>query len=227
MRQMSIDDTELHEYAELLARNGFTIYEPKEDRPRYYFTYSRMVDGRECFGRVQHEQVGSGYRHFMPIQPSKEHGSSMVVEGVPDELTIEAATAIASPSNYNKWVGRHENYGDARDLAQLYRRMDQHGHAGMLIDRAAANGWTLTRKAAASACFTKGDRGIAANFAGHQWQTPDQSGMLVTLVYTFGDGRQFAIAIDDERRHRSEMSMVDIGLKWLDDHEPSTQAGTP
>lgn len=107
---MAIKDAALREYAALLAKNGFTIYEPKG--VWNHFMYSRMVDDREYFGNVQREQVGSGYRHFMPIKPSKEHGSSMFVDDVPDELTIEAATAVASPSNYNKLVGRHANYRD-------------------------------------------------------------------------------------------------------------------
>jgi hypothetical protein len=117
---MPIKDAVLREYAELLAKNGFTIYEPKGVWE--YFVYSRMVDGRECFGSVQRGGALEGYQHHMPIKPSKEHGSSMFVEDVPDELTIEAATAVASPRNYNKLVGSHENYRDDRFLESGYVR---------------------------------------------------------------------------------------------------------
>lgn len=114
---MTIKDPKLVAYADLLEQNGFTVY----DESNYtddWFTYSQMVDGRECFGTVQtngyRSEAFREYEHHMPIKPSIEHGSSMWVEGVPNELTIEAARAVAQPSNYNPIVGRHDNYNDPR-----------------------------------------------------------------------------------------------------------------
>lgn len=114
-----IKDTALSEYADLLAANGFAIYEPRSSHGDY-FKYSRVVDGgRECFGYVQHEYFG-GYSHSMPIRPSRENGSSMYIDGVAGELTLEAARKVARPFNRNELVGRQENYRDELRLDRLY-----------------------------------------------------------------------------------------------------------
>lgn len=109
-----INDDGLRAYADLLQRNGFTIYEPSGWWK--FFIYSRVVDGQECFGMVQTNGYRSeqfkAYEHSMPIKPSVENGSSMWVEGVPNELTVEAAKLIARPTNYNPLVGRQKNYED-------------------------------------------------------------------------------------------------------------------
>lgn len=114
-----IKDDALREYADRLERNGFTIYEPKGTLARY-FLYSRFVGGQECFGYAESNWYGgptppSGYSHSMPIKPSVEHGSSMFVEGVPNELTVEAAQAVARPTNRNNLVGNQKNYRDNLD----------------------------------------------------------------------------------------------------------------
>ncbi|AVD99659.1 hypothetical protein HWB51_gp041 [Mycobacterium phage Cuke] len=109
----------LREYSNLLEANGFAIYESKD--PTFdYFVYSRMVDGRECFGSVSYDRF-EGFNHSMPIKPSREHGSSMFIEGIRHlEATVEAAKKTASPTNSNKVVGRHENYRDEYWIERLY-----------------------------------------------------------------------------------------------------------
>jgi hypothetical protein len=123
---MSITDPELIEYADLLAENGFTIYVPK-GTSFDYFTYSQVVDGKECFGNVQHETLRAfgGYSHSMPIRPSREHGSSMFVAGVEDALTLEAAQKVAQPSNYNDLVGTQSNFRDEYWLNRMYTKQER------------------------------------------------------------------------------------------------------
>lgn len=103
----------LAEYAHTLADNGFTIYEPKGESGDY-FMYSRMVDGVECFGSVQQCTLRlEGYSHAMPIKPSRVNGSNMFVGSVADgwdNLTVEAARTVASPTNWNSIVGTQSNY---------------------------------------------------------------------------------------------------------------------
>lgn len=115
---MTIKDSALREYATLLASNGFAIYEPAG--VWNHFFYSRVVDGRELFGYVQREMVGSGYSHSMPIKPSREHGNQLAMPDV-DELTVENAEKVASPRNRNDWVGTHENYRPD-SLDRMYTR---------------------------------------------------------------------------------------------------------
>lgn len=112
---MTISDPALLEYAERLHANGFNIYEPS--RPGKFFIYSRVVDGVECFGDVQRDDVGFGYSHHMHIKPSVENGSSMFIDypdGKPvDDLSIEAAKQVAKPSNWNRIVGLQKNHADS------------------------------------------------------------------------------------------------------------------
>lgn len=109
----------LREYADLLHDNGFAIYEPGGTWD--FFLYSQVIDGQECFGTVQYDRI-DGIAHHMPIKPSRENGSSMWVQGVPDEFTVEAARAVAQPANFNPLVGHQRNYRDERDLARFTRR---------------------------------------------------------------------------------------------------------
>lgn len=109
---MTIIDSALREYAQLLHSNGFAIYEPLGTWN--HFVYSRIVDGQECFGVAEKDTVGFGYSHSMPIKPSRENGSHMFVDyadGRPvEDLTVEAARTIAQPTNWNKVVGVQKNY---------------------------------------------------------------------------------------------------------------------
>ena len=125
-----IKDQGLRDYARLLESNGFTIYEPTGTMGTF-FTYSRMVGDRECFGTVsanRFQSLGTGYSHSMPIRPSRENGSSMFVAGVPDEvtLTVDAARKVAQPRNRNALVGTQENYKDSAWLERGYVRWHEH-----------------------------------------------------------------------------------------------------
>ncbi len=108
-------------YAELLLSKGFTIYEPG---PAWdFFIYSRVVDGQECFGTAQVGNLRMGYEHLMPIEPSLKYGSSMHVDGVPNDLTEDVARRIARPWNTNDLVGSQRNYGDKHSLARYTKRV--------------------------------------------------------------------------------------------------------
>lgn len=123
-----IRDPELKNYADVLEHAGFTIYEPKRNGD--YFTYSRVVDGQECFGTVSLENFG-GYSHTMPIKPSVAFGSTMLVDGVPNpvngigraELTAYEARKVARPSNTGPYIsGWHRNFKDPRWLEVGFTR---------------------------------------------------------------------------------------------------------
>jgi hypothetical protein len=77
------------------------------------------VDGRRCWGSVEVTDF-EGYRHHMPIRPSRENGSSMWVKDVPDYLDVETARKVASPRNYNPLVGTQENWQDAAYVERAY-----------------------------------------------------------------------------------------------------------
>lgn len=108
---------ELQEYARRLSAAGFRVYVSNSPGFNRHFLYSQEVDGKACFGSVQRADFG-GYQHSMPIKPSRENGSSMFVEGVPDDLEVETARRVAQPSNYNPLVGTQTNW---KDLAWLER----------------------------------------------------------------------------------------------------------
>jgi hypothetical protein len=123
-----IKDEGLKAYADLLESHGFAIYEPIGSMGTY-FLYSREVDAQECFGYVQVEYFG-GYSQRMPIKPSKENGSAITVSGVRDELTVEAARAIAKPTNRGAYVnGAQQNYEDPSWLARSYVKRDPKGQS--------------------------------------------------------------------------------------------------
>ena len=113
----------LSEYANRLEAAGFAIYESVSG-PGTYFRYSRMVDGKECFGYIQLDYFGT-FQHLMPIKPSIEHGSSMWVPDARGKalsaLDVETAKLVARPFNRNPVVGTHANYADPR-FEYMYRR---------------------------------------------------------------------------------------------------------
>lgn len=127
---MMMRDQRLADYADLLEANGFAIYLPTSQFNWSYFTYSRVVDGRECFGIVQADHFG-GYSHTMPIKPSAAFGSSMAVDGVPNpkdsigraELTVYEARKVARPSNTGPYIsGWHQNFKDPGWQARFVKR---------------------------------------------------------------------------------------------------------
>lgn len=120
-----INEPALRVYANQLERHGFSIYEPVGTKVSSgdYFMYSRTVDGQECFGYVQRDYArAASYSHSMPIRPSVENGTSMYIDGTDNELTVEAATKVASPFNTNRDVGRQANYEDRKWIDRLYVR---------------------------------------------------------------------------------------------------------
>jgi hypothetical protein len=110
----------LARYAKQLLAAGFRVYlfhndvtrvaNGGQERVGTSFQYSRVVDGRTCYGNVQRDYFDS-VKHFMPITPSKEHGAAMFV-GENDRADIASAERCASPENYNTLVGTQENYND-------------------------------------------------------------------------------------------------------------------
>jgi hypothetical protein len=120
----------LQAYADELLAAGFTVYVPRAgDRPSVmpgsltWFTYSRIVNERECFGIVSQSDFGLRYEHSMPIKPSTSSGSSMVVGEVYGALSIEMARKVARPRNTGPWVGTHENYYPLYWLDRLYDKV--------------------------------------------------------------------------------------------------------
>lgn len=120
----------LREYASRLRAAGFTVYVPKPASGRWrYIGYSRMIDGQECLGFVQRgEFFSDGWRHYMPIEPSRVNGSSMWVAGVPDSqtLTVDDARRVASPVNRNPLVGAQRNHISAERM-RWFVRLDATG----------------------------------------------------------------------------------------------------
>lgn len=118
-----ITDDDLRAYARLLINSGFTVYVSKRVGFGTYFLYSRIVDGRTLWGSVELSRF-EGYRHYMPIKPSREHGSSMFVPDADkmDPLSLEAALLITRPTNYNSIVGTHDNMRTAHDRETFISR---------------------------------------------------------------------------------------------------------
>lgn len=116
----------LREYAAQLCTAGFTVYVPKSPG-WHYIGYSRVIDGQECLGFVQRGEFASdGWKHYMPIKPSLENGSSMWIDGVPDSqtLTVDDACRVASPVNRNPLVGVQRNHIDADRMRHGYTRLE-------------------------------------------------------------------------------------------------------
>jgi len=119
----------LARYAQELMAHGFTVYLFRYDVERVAnggkeqvataFRYSRVVNGQTCYGNVQ-EDYFETVEHHMPIKPSREHGSSMLIDGNAD---LASAERCASPTNWNKLVGTHKNYSDPMSN-QLYVKVE-------------------------------------------------------------------------------------------------------
>lgn len=113
---------ELRDYATELLEAGFSIYvvERPSPRPLSFFRYSQVVEGRECFGYVQYDNL-YGYSHSMPIKPSRQSGSSMFIGNSeePDQGTaqsVDYARRVAQPRNWNHLIGWQDNYAPVRVL---------------------------------------------------------------------------------------------------------------
>lgn len=112
-----IDGEDLQEYAATLIDAGFTVSIP-EPRKRYdgtplpqrWFYYER--DG--FAGTVERTDF-EGYRHSMPIKPSREYGSGLITNGEDHkwELRLEDAEKTARAENraiYNYGTTRNPDY---------------------------------------------------------------------------------------------------------------------
>lgn len=121
---------ELADFGKELLAAGFKVFVFRSDVERVSkggkescattVGFSRVVDGRECFGSVSYSLAG--YQFSMPIKPSREHGSAMFIGGdkLPefDSLTLANAELYASPTGFNRLVGTQEN--DPDWLAGIY-----------------------------------------------------------------------------------------------------------
>jgi len=121
------------DYAETLMEHGFTVYVAVHDRNadgapirQDWFHYSRDANGRTCYGTFTIGYFGSG-EHAMPVRPTRQYGSSIVVTGMPNTYSIAAAERIARPQNVGLHTGLRtfdnakpwgigEHYVDVRTL---------------------------------------------------------------------------------------------------------------
>ena len=98
-----LDSTELQDYAALLIENGFAVYVPTP-RLRYdgtpipvrWFVYERGG----YWGTLERTDF-DGYRHSMPIKPSREYGAGIITnpEAHKYELRLEDAERTARAEN--------------------------------------------------------------------------------------------------------------------------------
>ena len=107
--------------------------------------------------------------------------------------------------------------------AWLQQRRDEHIAAANVLyaginESAAGREWTVSRNGDFGVSLTRNAKAIAVDLSG---------GIICALLYYVGDGRHFAIDIDDERRHASGMTMSEILDKWTAGREPNTHIGAP
>jgi hypothetical protein len=95
---------ELQAYAAELIDAGFTVrvvqaYDVNGQQiPCSWFLYEK--DG--CCGIVQKEL--DGYSHSMPVKPSKENGSAILITNAHWDLQVADAVRTARPQNGGPWV---------------------------------------------------------------------------------------------------------------------------
>jgi hypothetical protein len=96
----------LEEYGARLKAAGFRVWVTPTPRGGY-LTYER--DG--YYGHLQASDF-EGWRHDMPLVPSREYGSSMFIgEPVEDVWSVAAAEQAARATNHNDVVGTRPNAG--------------------------------------------------------------------------------------------------------------------
>lgn len=95
-------------YGRTLVAAGFDVWlTPTGYRHGGYLTYRDRATG--YVGTFQHSDH-DGWSHSMPLVPSREHGSSMWLDGAPDDpWTVDAARHTAREYGYNPLVGRQRN----------------------------------------------------------------------------------------------------------------------
>lgn len=111
MGTMTNNDTlraELSAFADTLEAAGFRVYRPGGTWT--FIGFAREVDGKWYSGTVQASDFGNseGWSWHMNIVPSREDGSSMFLEDVPNgsPLTVETAEAVTRPSAVNFAISR-------------------------------------------------------------------------------------------------------------------------
>lgn len=97
---------QLGQYARKLIDAGFEVWAPQERMRRWvtYFHYARMVGEQKCWGYVQEGEfprLGHPLEHSMPIQPSRDWGSFLLVRVPHGSHTVQAAEHIARPVNFS------------------------------------------------------------------------------------------------------------------------------
>jgi hypothetical protein len=97
------NNAELAEYARALYGNGFDIFMPVSDYK--FFHYQNRENG--CWGTYAVDHFGFA-SHTMPIHPTREFGSGMIMEYLPSS-PVSAAVATSQPSNTSVIIGTHKN----------------------------------------------------------------------------------------------------------------------
>jgi hypothetical protein len=104
MTHMDTIRESLATFATRLEAAGFRVYRP--GGTWNFVGFAREVDGQWCSATVQASDFGnsSGWQWHMNIVPSREDGSSMFLDDVPDgsPLTVETATEVTRPEARNK-----------------------------------------------------------------------------------------------------------------------------
>jgi hypothetical protein len=116
-------------YAEHLIDAGFTVYVRTADRDIHdepirqdWFHYSRQVDGRTLYGTFHYgASILALPNHAMPVRPTREYGSSIVIAddfGV-KPISVEYALKVTRPRNQGRhcgmrWFDNAEPWGIGR-----------------------------------------------------------------------------------------------------------------
>lgn len=99
---------ELDTFADTLEAAGYRVHRPG---PTWMFIgFAREVDGEWCSATVQASDFGNadGWQWLMNIIPSREDGSSMFLDDVPDgsSLTVETAEQVTRPDAINSVISK-------------------------------------------------------------------------------------------------------------------------
>lgn len=108
MTDKQTDRETLAAFAGELEAAGFRVYRP--GGAWRFIGFAREVDGGWCSATVQASDFGNseGWSWHMCIVPSREDGSSMFLDDVPNgsPLTVETARSVTLPSAHNSVISR-------------------------------------------------------------------------------------------------------------------------
>jgi hypothetical protein len=105
------------EYAQTLIDAGFTVYDmaKKELAPVSWFHYSKAgLFGTFDFGTFD------GPQHTMPIAPTKEWGSSILMPESSNAMSVECAESTARKTNHDKYSGIVHNNAEPWGIGTYY-----------------------------------------------------------------------------------------------------------